>query len=496
MISVTNKIHWLKEQAQLYPEGIGYILSERNISYFQFFLECKSAAEYLLNNNIKEKDHVGILSEHKYDFFTSVNALWMIGAVPIPLNSRSTSDELQYQVDQAHIKFLIIDETYEVLSSAVKNIHKIPFNNITVNESLISADIYSLKHESKFNSEGPALILFTSGSSGKPKAVLHTFKSLSESVISTDSFSELSPSDIWLASLPFYHIGGFMILVRSLLTGSKVAFPASLKYEELKNSIDQFNPTYISLVPTILNRLLTENVAPNLNLKLVYLGGGPSGSELSLEAAKKNWKIAKVYGSTETCSMSTALLPSYLNNNADSAGKPIGNNKIKIVDEKGNSLGINQIGEIAVLSKALFKEYYNEPFKTNEMLKEGWYYTGDFGWIEEQGFLYPVSRREDLIITGGENVASAEVETAIMSHPLIEDAYVFGIEDTSWGQTVVAVIKPISNSIILKDEIKQYLKDKIAGYKIPKEYYFVENIPKNDLGKVVRADILKLLTLS
>jgi acyl-CoA synthetase (AMP-forming)/AMP-acid ligase II len=194
--------------------------------------------------------------------------------------------------------------------------------------------------------------------------------------------------------------------------------------------------------------------------------------------------------------MSTALLPHELKNKIESAGRAIGSNQIKIVDEEGKQLGPIQIGEIAVFSKTLFKEYFNEPLITNRTLKDGWYYTGDYGWIDEHGFLYIEFRREDLIITGGENVAAAEVETAIKSNPLIEDAYVFGIEDKTWGQTVAAVIKTKIKDSITKDELRIYLKERIAGYKIPKEFYFVESIPKNEMGKVIRNDIIKLIKLS
>ena len=496
MITVTNKTDWLREQAEHYPDETAYINTSQNISYLQFFLECKSLSEYFLNRGIKKQDHVGILSEHRYEFFLAVNALWFLGAVPVPLNIRNTPDELQYQINQADIKFLLFDKVFDKLTLVINNTYKILFPDYKEIGSLISTNNYRGINESKFNIDSNALILFTSGSSGKPKAVLHTFNSLFESVLATDSFSELAPSDIWLASLPFYHIGGFMILVRSLLTGSKVTLPDSLKYEDIKTSIELFNPSHISLVPIILNRLIAGNIPPNKNLKIVYLGGGPSESILCIEAVNKGWNIVKVFGSTETCSMITALHPNELNNKIESAGRPIGSNQIKIVDESGKRLEVKQIGEIAVFSSALFKEYYKEPDLTNYKLIEGWYYTGDFGWIDEEGYLYSESRREDLIVTGGENVSSAEIEVAIKSNPSIEDVYVFGIEDKQWGQTVAAVVKTQLNCSISKVELKNYLKEIIAGYKIPKEFYFLDIIPKNEMGKVIRSDVMKFIKVS
>jgi len=147
------------------------------------------------------------------------------------------------------------------------------------------------------------------------------------------------------------------------------------------------------------------------NLKYVFLGGGPSQIELITEAVKKSWPIVKVYGSTETCSMITALYPEDTKSKPDSAGKPIGQNKIKITNKSQNELG-----EIAVSSKSLFKKYYNDQQTTNNKLQNGWYYTGDYGWIDNEGYLYIESRRDDLIISGGENISSYEVELIIRKH--------------------------------------------------------------------------------
>jgi O-succinylbenzoic acid--CoA ligase len=338
--------------------------------------------------------------------------------------------------------------------------------------------------------------MFTSGSSGKSKAVVHTFESLFESVKSTDSFADLSAEDIWLASLPLYHIGGFMILVRSLITGSSVVFPDSLEYKDILHAIHKFLPSHISIVPTTLLRLLNENVHPNANLKYVFLGGGPSEKQLILDAVNQGWPIVKVYGSTETCSMITALLPNEIKDKLESAGKVLDENKIKIMSMNKNDpdgfTNIGEVGEIIVSVKSLFKEYYNDQESTSQSIQNGWFYSGDFGWIDKDGYLFVESRREDLIITGGENVSANEVETAIKSHPSVKDAFVFALQDKTWGQIICAAI--VSNDFGA-DEIKDFLKTKTAAYKIPKRFFFMEKIPRNELGKVTRAVILKQLNL-
>jgi O-succinylbenzoic acid--CoA ligase len=338
--------------------------------------------------------------------------------------------------------------------------------------------------------------MFTSGSTGNPKAVVHTFQSLYESVLALDSFTELSTGDIWLASLPLYHIGGFMIFIRSLTAGSSVAFPVSPKFEDISQAIKQSNPTYISLVTTTLQNLLDCNVKPNKNLKFVFLGGGPSQTELIIEAVEKSWHVVKVYGSTETCSMITALHPDEIKSKPDSVGKLLGENKIKIMSLPAVLLAgksKNDLDEVAVFSKSLFKEYYNDQLTTNNKLKDGWYHTGDYGWIDSEGYIYIESRKDNLIISGGENITASEVESAIRKHPLVKDVLVFGLQDKTWGQIVCAAIV---SKTISEDVIKDFLKEKIAAYKIPKRFFIVSEIPRNEMGKANRTELLKQLKLS
>jgi len=500
MISVSNKQHWLIEQSTNQPNKQAVIISERTITYQDLYNESSAAADFLQSKGIRKNDHVGILVTHNYNFYLVVNALWFIGAVPVPLNTRLLPEELETQTKQADIKFLLIDE------SLSKQFSQLIFPNkiyISKNSKFVLHNIRSEILNSStclpagmFSIINSALIMFTSGSSGKSKAVVHTFESLFGSVKAIDSFADLSTEDIWLASLPFFHIGGFMILVRSLIVGSSIAFPDSLEHKNVVYTIQKFLPTHISIVPTTLLRFLNENTHPNANLKYVFLGGGPSEKELILNAVNQGWPIVKVYGSTETCSMITALLPNEIKEKPESAGKVLDENKIKIKNiNKNNSddlAGTGEVGDIIVSAKSLFKEYYNDHVSNSKSIQNGWFNSGDFGSIDKDGYLFVESRREDLIITGGENVSAREVETAIKSLKSVKDVFVFALQDKIWGQIVCAAIV---SSGLDEDEIKNFLKEKIAGYKIPKRFFFLDEIPRNELGKITRAALLKLLNL-
>jgi o-succinylbenzoate---CoA ligase len=490
MININNSDYWLRQQSVLNPNNKAIITDQVKFSFEDFYRIACGAANYFTSCGICEKDNVGIIAGYNFDFYIIINALWFIGAVPVLLNTKNTNEEIICQVNKLEMMFLIIEESIA---------GKYSFDDCKIKKIILQKDFYKsfnstlYTHRSKFSSLNTSLMLFTSGSSGQPKAVVHTFNSFFASVKSTDSFSELTKNDIWLASLPMYHIGGFMILIRALLTGSAVVFPPSLKHDEIVKSIFIFRPTHISIVSTTLKKLLDDNITPPECLQKVYLGGGHLDPVLCLEAVSKNWPIIKVYGSSETCSMVTALKTDELLLKPDSAGKPLRKNIVKIANLIADGKQSRNVGEIIIQSGSLFKEYYNAPDLTMNKLVDGFYYTGDFGRIDSEGFLFVESRWEDLIISGGENINASEVESLIKSHETVKDAFVFGIPDKLWGQKVCAAV--VADNFD-EEKLKTFLKNKIASYKIPKTFFIMGKFPRNEMGKVNRPLLLSQLKLS
>ncbi len=285
-----------------------------------------------------------------------------------------------------------------------------------------------------------------------------------------------------------------MIFVRSLLSGAICAFPNSLKHESIEESINKFQPTHISIVTPTLQKLLFNNFTPHKMPKAVFLGGGFLDTELCKEAISKGWAIVKVYGSSETCSMVAALSVNDFLLYPDSAGKAIGKNKI-IIKNTNNSknLRTENSDEILVESNSLFKEYFDDDELTKEKLVDGCYRTGDFGRIDEDGYLYIESRREDIVITGGENVSIREVESIIKTNKKVTDVFVFGINDKMWGQKLCAAVVAKDTN---EEELKSFLRTKTPSFKIPKAIYFINEIPKSELGKVNRALLFSTLNLN
>ncbi|MDH7605035.1 MAG: o-succinylbenzoate--CoA ligase [Melioribacter sp.] len=483
MIAITNKEHWLIEQSKSASELLAIITASERINYIQYFEKSFQFFCRLYDIGVRKNDRVGILFNNSKEFLFMVNAIWFCGAVAVPLNIRLTENELLHQIEKIGISFLVIDDKLYNFKKEIPG--KIVLLS-RLNQLKYTSENYFI-HDFDINRD--ALIMFTSGSTGKSKAVVHTFESIYESTSVLDEFINLTGDDIWLASLPFYHIGGFMIFCRSLISKSKIAIPNSLNYDDIRTAIQKFEPTHISFVSTTLYRLIEEKFKPKKNIKYVFLGGGPLDTSLCDNAIKEGWNIVKVYGSTETCSMVTALISKDYILKPKSTGKPLKNVDIKIIGSKGEFLNTHEKGEIAIKSKTLFREYLSSENRGRNV--DEYFLTGDYGWLDEDGYLYIDSRREDIIITGGENVSIKEVENAIKQLNEVEDVYVFPEKDKEWGQLISAAI--VLNNEKTLSEIKRELISYIASYKIPKRFYFVEKIPRTELGKIDKEKLIKLI---
>lgn len=457
------------------------ITGEGKLSYSELESEMEKTASALIQSGIKKGDYVLIISPNNKDFIVLVLALWMIDAIPVPINIRLNKEE---------IKNLI-----SIVGSGKIFLHKELENNFNFNEQVIFPLAKSGRKDIQINSANDinqtAVVIFTSGSTGTPKGVMLSFHNLINSFEIGDTFLQQSPSDKWLASLPFYHIGGFSIITRTLLSGASMVIPDSSDITNFKESIKRHKPTLASFVGVQLKKLLEENFTEAKNFRNILIGGGFVDDELINSAVEQGWKISKVYGSSETSSFVAAFSLNDSKNKIKSSGKAVSPNEILIVDEQKKKLPSNSIGEIAVKSVAVFTGYLNNPDETKIKLINGIYYTGDIGYIDEDGFLFVEARRSDLIVTGGENVNPLEVEKQILLHPDVEDCSVIGINDKTWGQIVVAAVVP-KNKDLTELKIQEFLKNKLAGFKIPKRFLIVEQLPKTSLGKIEKEKVIAL----
>ncbi|HPN38379.1 MAG TPA: AMP-binding protein [Melioribacteraceae bacterium] len=326
------------------------------------------------------------------------------------------------------------------------------------------------------------LMLFTSGSTNLPKAVILSLKSIINSAKKFINYFNLSSQNTLLASLPFNHIGGLMIMFRGIIAGSQIIIPKSTNYKDIKLSLESNLIDYISLVPKQLADLIDDNTDLS-KCKAVILGGAKADKKLIEKALNKGINLYKVYGSTETCSMITIASPQDLINNPLSSGKPFSNVDIFISSNGKLIKNSNIKGEIVIKSDTLYSYYKLPNFNKCEETDNNYlFYTKDFGYLDNDGNLIIESRVDDIIISGGENISPEEIRSKLLEINDINDAVVIGIDDEIWGQVPIAFL--VNNKLINIETINNYLLLKLPKYKIPKKYIFIGEIPYNNNGKI------------
>jgi o-succinylbenzoate---CoA ligase len=481
MITISNKEHWLIEQAKFSSEKTAVFYESNHHSYDNILSLSKQAANYFLEKGVAKFDHVSIISGNNSDFIIAINGLWLIGAVPIPLNVRLNYNEINKLLQHSQSKFLVnIGEELEhtILDFCqVINFHKYSVANNEESTGVIEYDPNSI-----------ALLMYTSGTTGEPKCVQLTFNNLYASAITSDSFIQHNRSDLWLASLPFYHIGGFSIITRTIIYGCSLVIPNSLKEDDLYSSMLIYNPTLLSLVPTMLKRLISKNITPWENLRVIFVGGAPATEYLIKEALEKLWPIATVYGSTETASMVTVGSTRNLKLNGLSAGNPLEGVEVCFADSESDN---TKIGQIVISSKSVAHSYLNLSKDENSLIKDGRYFSNDLGRIDSSGNLHIIGRKDDIIISGGENISLTEIENLVNEESGITGCIVLGVVDEKWGQSYVMITE--SNEDNVEEILQQFLTKRLAKFKQPKNIFRLKKIPRNEMGKIQKNKIKELI---
>ncbi len=402
MSEIPTNYHWLETQAINNPESLAVQTEYEKVTYSQLLILSKQAAISFQKKGVKKGCHVSVLSENSIEFIIIINAFWFLGAIPIPINTRLNQTEIQSLLAHSGSEYLIVvGSNSEIASSRKITVLHFSIEEIKKNQSTLSLE--------ELFPENIAVMIYSSGSTGEPKLVQLSFKNLFLSFNSSNEFIKHTQNDCWLASLPFYHIGGFSMITRSLLSGCSIAILDSTE-NGLFESFRKFKPSLISLVPTMIQNILASSINPWEGLRFAFIGGGPISSNIVDKAIESNWPVALVYGSTETSSMVTICTKENYIKNGFSGGIPFDGVELKIIDNDGLELPQNQVGEIVISSKSIAKSYY----KSNvNKITNNLYYSNDLGRIDDKGNLHIIGRKDDVIISGGENISLNEIKNMV-----------------------------------------------------------------------------------
>src|SRR5438067_1537754 len=307
-------------------------------------------------------------------------------------------------------------------------------------------------------------VIYTSGTTGRPKGARLTYGNHWWSATGSALNLGLRADDRWLACLPLFHVGGLAILLRSAIYGIAAVVHESFDERAVNRAVDEERVTIVSVVAAMLQRMLDargqEPYPPWL--RCVLLGGGPAPRPLLERCAARGVPVVQTYGLTESASQVATLAPEDALRKLGSAGKPLFPTELRVDAPAG------EVGEIVVRGPTVTPGYVNRPDATARPIRDGWLHTGDLGRLDDEGYLYVVDRRDDLIISGGENVYPAEVEAALLAHPAVAEAGVFGIADAEWGRSVAAAVSLHPGIVVNADELLAFVRQRLASYKVPR----------------------------
>jgi len=492
---------FLSPRAHATPHRAALIWGKRALTYRQLDAWVAALAQRLTREGVTAGTRVAALLPKEPAAVAAIHAVARLGAVLVPLNLRLTTDEMSAQIAHSQATHILTTQTAAKQARAVageRAVIEIANEEAIALEGNTGKETNAAIPHSQFAiPHAPFAILFTSGTTGHAKAAVLTTANFYWSAVASAFRLGVLPDDRWLLTLPLYHVGGLSILLRSALYGTAVVLPESntpLDSKWLYEVLIRQRVTLVSLVPTQLHRLLhAVKTPPPRHLRTVLLGGAAAPADLLHEALARGYPVALTYGLTEAASQVATAAPADVRRNPGSAGRPLLYTRVRVVDEAGQDFPPHAIGEIIVSGPTVFAGYDRDTAATRAALRDGWLHTHDMGYLDDEGNLWVVNRRDDLIVTGGENVYPAEVEAVLRQHPAVANACVVGLDDAEWGQRVAAAVVLRSNAHTTPAALEAFCRQHLAGYKVPRLIRLMPDFPRTASGKVQRARVKALL---
>jgi acyl-CoA synthetase (AMP-forming)/AMP-acid ligase II len=500
--SLVDLFRWRINQS---PHNVAFKFLDKETTYQDFDSSANKVAQGLIAEGCKPNARVAFLGKNS-DTFEFFYGNMKSRTVPVAINWRLAAPEIAFILNDSESEILFVDGEFDELIKQVENeipkVRKI----ITIGNSNADWENYKAWRDRQENidpmlaskSEDDVLQMYTSGTTGLPKGAQLTNANILTAAPMVDQTwcKDWHEGSVNLICMPVFHVAGGLYAILGAIFGCKNIIIPEVDPGLILELIESEKIELALFVPAVILFLLQHPKSEETDftsLRQVVYGASPIAEDTLIKAIETmQCDFWQVYGLTETCGMATTMTPEYhdpAKGKLRSCGQPYPGIEIKIVDTNNNQLGTGEVGEILIKSATVMKSYWNRPEATAKTIMDDWFYSGDAGFFDEDGFLFIHDRVKDMIISGAENIYPAEVENALMSHPQILDAAVVGIPDKKWGETVMGFVILAEDASISEDEIIAYSREKIAGFKCPKTIKFINEIPRNPTGKVLRREL-------
>ena len=493
---------WLDRREQLSPERIALIDSAtgRRLTYLALNTRARALAALLAEEHgIREGDRVAVLAANAPEYLDALFACALLGAILVPLNWRLTTRELVGILQDCAPALLLHDTTHaSAATAAVAELVAAPtllaMHDFPGTDRARAARARPLVTR---DGEEIALILYTSGTTGIPKGAMLSHRMLTWNAINTQISWGLRENDIAPIFAPFFHAGGLNVLTTPLFhLGGTVVLLADTRPAAVLAAISRERCTLVFAVPTVFQMLMEHPdfaTADFSSVRFCIAGGSSCPLPIIEGYAARGVEFRQGYGLTEVGVNCFSLAPEDAVRKAGSVGRPVFHSRARLVVAEADGereVAAGEVGELALAGPHVCSGYWRRPEATAEAYQDGWWYTGDLATRDDEGYYTIVGRKKDMYISGGENVYPAEVEGVLATHASIAEASVLGIPDAHWGEVGLAVVVPRAIGTLTEAEVLAYCADKLARYKLPKRVVFADSLPRNAMGKVVKAELV------
>jgi len=512
-----NTANFVSIPAMMFADQEILVFGERRWTYGSLWERIQQIGNALRALGVGPGDRVAVLQTNSDDYIATYFATALIGGVFVPVNYRAKPIELKHILTTARTKVLLLGDRYVSLVDSLRpeltSVEKyVALESETAGmehfPSLVAAATAECE-EAPIDDSETTILMYTSGTTSLPKGVMLSHNEFTAYVCNSVEMADGTPRGTALLSAPLYHIAGATNIMTSLFSGRRLAVLPQFDADEWLDLVQREAVTHAFLVPTMMKMLIDHPRFADFDLSsLVNLSYGGAAMPFpvirrAIEMFPATVGFVNAFGQTETTSTLTVLgpedhkldgPPEVVERNLKrliSIGKPLPDVEVKVVDEEGNALPVGEVGEIWVSTPRLMKGYANDQGGADSPVRDGWLPTRDMGWIDADGYIFLGGRKDDMIIRGGENIAPAEVEAILQSHPSIEEAAVLGVPDVEWGQKVGAFVVCRPGQSTTVDDIVEFCRERLASFKKPEVIQIVDELPKNQMGKVLKKDLRK-----
>lgn len=489
---------------------------DTRLTYGELSARVKRLAGGLREHGVEPGDRVAVLQTNCNQYVEAYYATATLGATFVPLNYRAKPPELEYMITAANSKVLFVGDRYVELVNELKPrlgcVEKYvsietPQDGMVHYDDVLAQGSPDVE-EVEVDEEDLAILMYTSGTTSLPKGVMLTYGGFTNYVTGTVEMADGTPRGTSLLCAPLYHIAGAMNIMTALWSGRKIAVLRQFDTEDWLETVQREQVTHAFVVPTMLKQLIDHPEFSDYDLSSlqnVSYGGAPMAFPVirkAIELFPDTTGFVNAFGQTETNSTLTVLGPDdhKLNGTPEevernlkrltSVGRPLPDVEVQVRDDDNAELPANEIGEVVIRTPRVMKGYANQESATAALLDDdSWLHTRDMGYIDEDGYVYLVGRKDDIIIRGGENIAPAEIEAVLHAHPAVDEAAIIGAPDEDWGQKIVAFVALRPGQTASADDIGEFCKSRLASFKKPQEINFLDELPKNPLGKVLKKEL-------